>query len=95
MKPKTAPADVSAAEAAIKVVEESLEAGDKDAIEAATGELMTAAQKLAEKLYAKEAEAAGGEAEGAADGGVVDGDVVDAEFEEVVDEPKDEPKEDK
>jgi len=89
------PADVSAAEAAIKVVEESLEAGDKDAIEAATGELMTAAQKLAEKLYAKEAEAAGGEAQGAAEDGVVDGDVVDAEFEEVVDEPKDEPKEDK
>ena len=81
-------ADVAAAEAAIKVVEESLEGGDKEAIEAATGELMTAAQKLAEKLYAQEAEAAGGEEQGGEDGNVVDGDVVDAEFEEVEDEPK-------
>ena len=88
-------ADATAAEDAIKVVEESLEAGDKEAIEAATGELMTAAQKLAEKLYAKEAEAAGGETPGGEGGNVVDGDVVDAEFEEVEDEPKDEPKEDK
>ncbi|MDF1817416.1 MAG: molecular chaperone DnaK [Immundisolibacteraceae bacterium] len=83
-------ADKSAAEEAIKALEEVLaeNGSDKEAIEAATAALMTAAQALAEKLYAKEAENAAGdapEAGGANAGGGDDleGDVVDAEFEEV------------
>jgi molecular chaperone DnaK len=83
-------ADKSAAEEAIKALEEVLaeKSSDKEAIEAATAALMTAAQALAEKLYAKEAENAAGdapEAGGANTGGGDDleGDVVDAEFEEV------------
>ena len=83
-------ADKSAAEEAIKALEEVLaeNGSDKEAIEAATAALMTAAQALAEKLYAREAENAAGdapEAGGANAGGGDDleGDVVDAEFEEV------------
>ncbi len=83
-------ADKNAAEEAIKALEEVLaeNGSDKEAIEAATAALMTAAQALAEKLYAKEAENAAGdapEAGGANAGGGDDleGDVVDAEFEEV------------
>lgn len=83
-------ADKSAAEEAIKALEEVLaeNGSDKEAIEAATAALMTAAQALAEKLYAREAENAAGdapEAGGANAGGDDDleGDVVDAEFEEV------------
>lgn len=86
-------ADKSAAEEAIKALEEVLADGDKEAIEAATAALMTSAQALAEKLYAKEAEKATGEAasnEGKAD---IDGDVVDAEFEEVKDEANEEKEE--
>ncbi len=80
-------ADVTAAEEAIAALEKELEGGDKEAIETATAALMTAAQKLAEKLYAREAEAAGGAAaEGAPEQGGADGDVVDAEFEEVKDD---------
>lgn len=86
-------ADKSAAEEAIKALEEVLVDGDKEAIEAATAALMTSAQALAEKLYAKEAENAAGEAasgEGKAD---IEGDVVDAEFEEVKDEANEEKEE--
>ncbi len=79
------PADKTAAEDAIKALEEQLENGDKEAIEAATATLMTSAQALAEKLYAKEAEQAAGDAP--EDTGVAtEGDVVDAEFEEVKEE---------
>jgi len=79
------PADKSAAEEAIKSLEEVLTDGDKEAIESATAALMTAAQALAEKLYAKEAESAAGEAPEST-GADVEGDVVDAEFEEVKEE---------
>ncbi|RLA16331.1 MAG: molecular chaperone DnaK, partial [Gammaproteobacteria bacterium] len=88
------PADKTAAEEGIKALEEILadDGSNKDAIEAATAALMTSAQALAEKLYAKEAEsnAEGGAAESA--GADVEGDVVDAEFEEVTDDAKEEGK---
>jgi molecular chaperone DnaK len=78
-------------EAALKDVEAALKAEDKDAIEGKTQALMTAAQKLGEKMYASmqgqpepgpaagaQAEAGGGEREKAkAD------DVVDADYKEV------------
>lgn len=83
-------ADKSAAEEAIKALEEVLaeNGSDKEAIEAATAALMTAAQALAEKLYAREAENAAGDAPeaggaNASGGDDLEGDVVDAEFEEV------------
>ena len=46
-------------EAAIKDVEEALKADDKDAIEAKTAALMTASQKLGEKMYAQAQQEAG------------------------------------
>jgi molecular chaperone DnaK len=81
-------------EAAIKDVEDALKADDKDKIEAANTALMTASQKIGEKLYAgQQAEAAAaGAAAGAGAGGASGGgskpgaqhdDVVDAEFKEV------------
>ncbi|MEY4751905.1 MAG: hypothetical protein RIQ60_4119, partial [Pseudomonadota bacterium] len=84
-------------EAAIKAVEEAIKGDDKDLIDTKTNELMTASQKLGEKMYADmqaqqgaaagpEAAAAGAAAGGAAAGGgakPADADVVDAEFKEV------------
>ena len=80
-------------EAAIKDVEEAIKGSDKDEIEAKTNALMTASQKLGEKMYAdmQAAQGAAG-AEGApangAQGGAeeakpADDNVVDAEFKEV------------
>jgi molecular chaperone DnaK len=81
-----------AIETAIKGVEEALKGEDKASIETATASLMTASQKLGEKMYADmqaqqaaagaagaapEGEQAASEARPAAD------DVVDAEFTEV------------
>ena len=75
-------------EAAIRATEEALKSDDKAAIDAAAAELMTASQKIGEKVYASEqaAGAAGAAGAGAASGagaGAADADVVDAEFEEV------------
>jgi molecular chaperone DnaK len=80
-------------EAAIKDVEEALKSDDKAKIESATTALMTASQKIGEKLYASqqaEAAAAGAGAAGAGASsagssrpGAKDDDVVDAEFKEV------------
>jgi molecular chaperone DnaK len=77
-------------EAAIKATEEALKSDDKAAIDAAAAELMTASQKIGEKVYASEqaagAAAAAAGAAGAASGagqGAADADVVDAEFKEV------------
>jgi molecular chaperone DnaK len=81
-------------EAALKDAEESLKSDDKSTIEAKTEALMTASQKLGEKLYAEQAAAAaaaGGAADGAQAGGAKagpsaradDDNVVDAEFKEV------------
>lgn len=82
-------AEKDAIEAATKELEEALKGEDKDAIEAKTTALMTASQKLGEKVYA-EAQAAGG---AAADAGAAqqqqkpagsnDDDIVDAEVKEV------------
>jgi molecular chaperone DnaK len=80
-------------EAALKEVEESLKGEDKAAIEEKTNALMTASQKLGEKMYAdmqaqQAAQAAGGPgaAAGSADAGAgkpADDNVVDAEVKEV------------
>jgi molecular chaperone DnaK len=86
-------------EAAIKDAEEALKSDDKAEIEARTEALMTASQKLGEKLYADQAAAAqAAGAAGAAPGGAsgagpaggasgsskpADDNVVDAEFKEV------------
>ncbi len=84
----------SSIEAALKDVEEALKSDDKDALTAKTEALMTASQKLGEKMYADQgaaAAAAGAAAAGAAGGGdapkgenrAADDNVVDAEFKEV------------
>jgi molecular chaperone DnaK len=79
-------------EAALKDVEEALKGDDKATIEAKTEALMTASQKLGEKVYADAQAAAGaaGAAGGAAPGGEAprqarpaDDNVVDADFKEV------------
>ncbi len=78
-------------EAAIKAVEEATKGDDKAEIEAKTNELMTASQKLGEKMYADmqasqaAAGAAGAENAQPASGGSrpADDDVVDAEVKEV------------
>ncbi|MGJ7542216.1 molecular chaperone DnaK [Variovorax sp. LT1R16] len=75
-------------EAAIKDVEEALKTDDKSAIEDKTNTLMSASQKLGEKMYA-DAQAAAGAAGGAAGGpeaaasAPADDNVVDAEVKEV------------
>jgi len=80
-------------EAAIKDAEEAIRENDVDNIKAKNEALATAAQKLGEKVYAKqqaEAAAAGGGADagaapGAGEAKKDDGDVVDAEYTEVKD----------
>ncbi|MGJ7507711.1 molecular chaperone DnaK [Variovorax sp. GT1P44] len=75
-------------EAALKDVEEALKGEDKSAIEEKTNTLMSASQKLGEKMYA-DAQAAAGAAGGAAGAGPeaasapADDNVVDAEVKEV------------
>ncbi len=80
-------------EAALKDAEEAIKGEDKAAIEAKTEALMTASQKLGEKVYAEAqaAQAAAGAAGGAAGGAEgaqasakpADENVVDADFKEV------------
>jgi molecular chaperone DnaK len=81
-------------EAAIKDVEEALKGDDKDAIESKAAALMTASQKLGEKMYAgmqgdagaeAAAQAAAGGAAGGAQqaAGAKNDDVVDADYKEV------------
>ncbi|MEP6722848.1 MAG: Hsp70 family protein, partial [Variovorax sp.] len=76
-------------EGAIKDVEEALKGDDKAAIEEKTNTLMSASQKLGEKMYA-DAQAAAGAAggpgagpEAAANSSPADDNVVDAEVKEV------------
>jgi molecular chaperone DnaK len=73
-----------AIEAAIKEVEEALKGEDKAEIDAKTEALMTASQKLGEKVYAdmQAAQAAGGAAAGP-EAKPADDNVVDAEVKEV------------
>jgi len=88
-------AEKESIETALKEAEESIKGEDKAAIDAKTEALMTASQKLGEKVYAEQAAAAaaaggtgaapGGEAP-KADAGAskpADDNVVDAEFKEV------------
>ena len=75
-------------EAAIKDVEDALKTEDKDAIEAKTAALMTASQKLGEKMYADAQQAAGAGATAQPEAATADAtanneDVVDADFKEV------------
>jgi len=83
-------AEKEAIETAIKDVEEALKGEDKEAIEAKTETLMSASQKLGEKVYAasqaEQAAAAGGATEGAGQSNAskaADDDIVDAEVKEV------------
>ena len=79
------PADEkSSIEAALKEAEEVVKGNDKDAIEAKSEALATAAQKLGEKMYAAEQAKAQG-AEASHEAPKDEGDVVDAEFTEVKD----------
>ena len=75
----------SAIEAALKEAEEVVKGDDKDAIEAKSETLATAAQKLGEKMYAAEQAKAQG-AEASHETSKEEGDVVDAEFTEVKDQ---------
>jgi molecular chaperone DnaK len=78
-------------EAALKAAEEAIKGEDKATIDATTEALMTASQKLGEKMYADQAAAAaaaGGGAEApqgaqASSANAADDNVVDAEFKEV------------
>ncbi|WKL17215.1 molecular chaperone DnaK [Comamonas testosteroni] len=81
-------AEKSAIETAVKELEEALKGDDKDAIDAKTTALMTASQKLGEKMYADAQAAGGAEAAAAASAGAsasaaADDNVVDAEVKEV------------
>ena len=76
----------SALEAAIKEAEDAIRGNDIDAIKAKMEALGNAAQKLGEKVYAKQqAEAGAAGAAGGSEAKKDDGDVVDAEFTEVKD----------
>ncbi len=74
-----------AIESAIKALEEALKGDDKDSIEAKTEALMTASQKLGEKVYAEmqAQQAAAGAGAATADAKPQDDNVVDAEVKEV------------
>ncbi|WP_182345136.1 MULTISPECIES: molecular chaperone DnaK [Comamonas] len=79
-------AEKSAIDSAVQALEEALKTEDKDAIEAKTTALMTASQKLGEKVYADAQAAqagAAGAAAGAAGAAAADDNVVDAEVKEV------------
>ncbi|SHF85018.1 molecular chaperone DnaK [Lampropedia hyalina DSM 16112] len=77
-----------AIEKAASALEESLKGDDKDAITAQTAQLLTASQKLGEKIYAQAQAAAGADAAAGAAGAASqqtaqDDNVVDAEVKEV------------
>jgi molecular chaperone DnaK len=74
-------------EAAITDLEEALKGDDKDDIEAKTKALTDASAKMAEQMYAQQAEQGAEGAEASQEAPADDG-VVDAEFEEVKDDKK-------
>ncbi len=81
--------DKAEIEAAVVALEEAVKAGDKEAIDTKTQELIQASAKLMEVAQAKaaaEAADAGGQTDAAAKS--PDDDVVDAEFEEVKEDDK-------
>ncbi len=78
----------SAIETALKAVDDAIQGDDKAAIESKTEALMSASQKLGEKMYAQDpaaAAAAGAASAGGNSGHADDETVVDAEFKEVKD----------
>ena len=76
-------AEKEAIETASKALEEALKGEDKDAIEAKTEALMTASQKLGEKVYADMQAQQAAAGAGAAEAKPQDDNVVDAEVKEV------------
>jgi molecular chaperone DnaK len=76
-------AEKEAIEAAAKGLEEALKGEDKDAIEAKTEALMTASQKLGEKVYAEMQAQQAAAGAGAEQAKPQDDNVVDAEVKEV------------
>jgi molecular chaperone DnaK len=77
-------AEKESIQAAAKALEEALKGEDKDGIEAKTEALMTASQKLGEKVYADmQAQQAAAAAGGATEAKPQDDNVVDAEVKEV------------
>ncbi|UZE96840.1 molecular chaperone DnaK [Alkalimarinus alittae] len=73
-------------ETAITELEEAIKGDDKDDIEAKTQKLTEASSKLAEKLYAEQAQSAEGATAPEGESAQSQDDVVDAEFEEVKDD---------
>ncbi|SIT66275.1 molecular chaperone DnaK [Ectothiorhodosinus mongolicus] len=78
----------SSIETAIAELREAMNGDDKEKIETKTQQLGEVSGKLAERMYAQQAEAAQGDAEAQAQGSGSADDVVDAEFEEVDDKKK-------
>lgn len=70
-------------EAAVKALEEALKGDDKDVIDANTQALMTASQKLGEKMYAETQTTGAPAAEQTTASATAGDDVVDADFKEV------------
>ena len=79
--------DKAEIEAAVVALEEAVKAGEKEAIESKTQELIQASAKLMEVAQAQQA-AAGAEGQPEDASAKQDDDVVDAEFEEVKDDKK-------
>ncbi|NCX93689.1 MAG: molecular chaperone DnaK, partial [Gammaproteobacteria bacterium] len=82
LKGKISEEEASNVESAIKDLEEVIKGDDRSIIEEKTKVLSDASAKIAEKLYAEQANTAGNS--NSQDGGQKD-DAVDAEFEEVKD----------
>ena len=75
----------AAVESALQEAQDVVKGDDKEIIDAKSGALSAAAQKLSEKMYAAQA-AQSGDPSAQTESGKNDGDVVDAEFTEVKDE---------
>ena len=82
---KASEEEKAAIESAASALEEAINNGDKDDIEAKMQALSEASSGLAQKMYAEQAQQAEAGNGGADDGSAGDGDTVDAEFEEVDD----------
>ena len=82
---KASEEEKAAIESAASALEEAINNGDKDDIEAKMQALSEASSGLAQKMYAEQSQQAEAGNGGADDGSAGDGDTVDAEFEEVDD----------
>jgi molecular chaperone DnaK len=85
---KVTEAEKSQIESTIKDLQEAMKGDNKAAIESKTQALAEASGKLAERMYAEQAESGKAEGEAAATGKAEKEDVVDAEFEEVKDDKR-------